>query len=82
MVPLIEDPSLDLSSGLDQGCEFKPRVGLHAGHEAYLKIHIYSLSKPCSSCIRLFLICCVLVFIQIKIFSKFPRYLPLDLWVI
>ena len=29
-------PTLGLSSGLDS-CEFKPLVGLHAGHGAYNK---------------------------------------------
>ena len=38
MARSVKRPTLGFSSGHDLTvCEFKPRVGLHAGHEAYLK---------------------------------------------
>ena len=40
MVQSVKHPTLNLSSGLDLGCEFKP----HAGHGAYLKKEDYSVS--------------------------------------
>ena len=40
MAQSVKHPTLDLSTGLvlrSQGHEFKPHIGLCAGHEAYLK---------------------------------------------
>ena len=32
---MVKHPTLSLSSGLDLSHEFKPHIGLHAGHGAY-----------------------------------------------